>query len=135
DEALERLGALLPPQLLFAALDLIDRECGKPLAARPVPAVVKYVAPWGRAHFSVLGQTSAYTVFPRLRLAVAARAFCTCPAFAYAVLIAQSQLVCKHVLAAQIAERLAKCVVRELGKDEFAAVLARQLGSGALGTQ
>jgi hypothetical protein len=34
---------------------------------------------------------------------------------------------CKHALATLIAERLAKCVVREMGKDEFVALLARQI--------
>src|SRR6266702_745436 len=33
---------------------------------------------------------------------------------------------CKHVLATLIAERLSKCVVREMGKDEFVALLTRQ---------
>jgi hypothetical protein len=33
---------------------------------------------------------------------------------------------CKHVLATLIAERLSKCVVREMGKDEFMTLFTRQ---------
>ena len=33
---------------------------------------------------------------------------------------------CKHVLATLIAERLSKCVVREMGKDEFVALFTQQ---------
>ncbi|KAH9027733.1 hypothetical protein EDB85DRAFT_1974243 [Lactarius pseudohatsudake] len=115
DEAVEKLGVLFSDQLLLAALDLIDRDC-----------VIKYVSPWGRHHFSVLGMTDSYTVFPSLHRSCSVLHFCTCPAFAYAVLISQSQMACKHVLATLIAERLSKCVVREMGKDEFVAFLVRQ---------
>ncbi|KAH9159850.1 hypothetical protein EDB89DRAFT_1864158 [Lactarius sanguifluus] len=117
DEAVEKLGVLFSDQLLLAALDLIDRDCGKPRSL----SVIKYVSPWGRHHFSVLGMTDSYTVFPSLHRSCSVPHFCTCPAFAYAVLISQSQLTCKHVLATLIAERLSKCVMREVGKDEFAA--------------
>jgi len=33
---------------------------------------------------------------------------------------------CKHVLATLIAQRLSKCVVREMNKDEFVTLLAQQ---------
>ncbi|KAI9455435.1 hypothetical protein BJY52DRAFT_1279970 [Lactarius psammicola] len=115
DEAVEKLGILFSDQHLLAALDLIDRDC-----------VIKYISPWGRHHFSVLGMTDSYTVFPSLHRSCSIPHFCTCPAFAYAVLVSQSQLTCKHVLATLIAERLSKCVVREIGKDEFVALLIRQ---------
>jgi len=115
DEAVEKLGVLFSDQLLLAALDLIDRDC-----------VIKYVSPWGRNHFSVQGMTDSYAVFPSLHPSCSIPHFCTCPAFAYAVLISQSQLTCKHILATLIAERLSKCVVREIGKGEFVALLARQ---------
>ncbi|KAI0256397.1 hypothetical protein BJV78DRAFT_1118074 [Lactifluus subvellereus] len=115
DEAVEKLSVLFSEQLLLAALDLIDRDC-----------VVKYISPWGRSHFCVLGMTGSYTVFPSLHKSCLVPSFCTCPAFAYAVLISHSQITCKHVLATLIAQRLSKCVVREIGKEEFVSVLARQ---------
>ncbi|KAN0106969.1 hypothetical protein V8E52_010637 [Russula decolorans] len=116
DEAVEKLGTLFSEQLLLAALDLIDRDC-----------VIKYVSPWGRSHFSVLGMTGPYTVFPNLHQSCSIPFFCTCPAFSYAVLISHSQITCKHVLATLIALRLSKCVVREMNKDEFVALLTRQI--------
>ena len=59
--------------------------------------MIKYVSPWGRHHFSVLGLTDSYTVFPNLPHSSVPH-FCTCPAFAYAVLISQSQLVVRASL-------------------------------------
>jgi len=115
DEAIEKLGVLFSEQLLLAALDLIDRDC-----------VIEYASPWGRSHFSVLGMTGSYAVFPSLHQSCPIPFFCTCPAFSYAVLISQSQITCKHVLATLIAQRLSKCVVREMNKDEFVTLLARQ---------
>jgi len=115
DEAVEKLGVLFSEQLLLAALDLIDRDC-----------VIKYVSPWGRNHFSVLGMTGSYAVFPSLHQSCSIPFFCTCPAFSYAVLISRSQITCKHVLATLIAQRLSRCVVREMNKAEFVTLLARQ---------
>ncbi|KAF8482525.1 hypothetical protein DFH94DRAFT_626784, partial [Russula ochroleuca] len=115
DKAVEKLGILFSEQLLLAALDLIDRDC-----------VIKYTPPWGRSHFSVLGMTGSYAVFPSLHQSCSIPFFCTCPAFSYAVLISHSQITCKHVLATLIAERLSKCVVREMNKDEFTSILAQQ---------
>ncbi|KAH9979059.1 hypothetical protein BGW80DRAFT_1282704 [Lactifluus volemus] len=115
DEAVEKLGVLFSEQLLLAALDLIDRDC-----------VVDYISPWGRSHTCVLGMTGSYTVFPSLHRSCSIPSFCTCPAFAYTVLISHSQIVCKHVLATLIAQRLSKCVVREMSQGDFVSILARQ---------
>ncbi|KAH9963839.1 hypothetical protein BC827DRAFT_1128539, partial [Russula dissimulans] len=87
--------------------------------------VIKYVSPWGQTHFSVLGITGSYTVFPSLHQSCSIPFYCTCPAFAYAVLISHSQITCKHVLATLIAQPLSKCVVREVNKDEFVTLLTR----------
>jgi len=54
--------------------------------------VIKYVSPWGRNHFSVLGMTGSYAVFPSLHQSCSIPFFCTCPAFSYAVLISRSQI-------------------------------------------
>ncbi|KAI0279479.1 hypothetical protein BGY98DRAFT_968377 [Russula aff. rugulosa BPL654] len=69
----------------------------------------------------------SYTVFPSLHQSCSIPFFCTCPAFSYAVLISHSQITCKHVLATLIAQRLSKCVVREMNKHEFVALLTRQI--------
>lgn len=167
---MEKLGVLFSEQLLLAALDLIDRDCGKGNNHRHPylletktssyesydificvhSTVIKYVTPWCRSHFSVLGMTGSYAVFPSLHQSCSIPFFCTCPAFSYAVLISHSQITvrvpspskcirsslmrqgssicpqCKHVLATLIAQRLSKCVVREMNKDEFVTLLARQ---------
>ncbi|KAI0295841.1 hypothetical protein B0F90DRAFT_1132845 [Multifurca ochricompacta] len=115
DETIEKLGVLFSEQLLLAALDLIDRDC-----------VIKYILPWGSSHFGVLGLTGPYSVFPNLHHSCPIPFFCTCPAFSYAVLISQSQLTCKHVLATLIAERLSKCVVRNTDSDEFISLVSQQ---------
>ena len=54
--------------------------------------VIKYLPPWGRSHFSVLGMTGSYAVFPNLHQSCSIPFFCTCPAFSYAVLISHSQI-------------------------------------------
>jgi len=100
DDAVERLSILFSEQLLLAALDLIDRDCGK---ENPTfsernnnrindHVVIKYVSPWGKSHFTVLGITGSYTVFPSLHQSCSIPLYCTCPAFAYAVLISRSQI-------------------------------------------
>jgi len=116
DENWEKLRFFLPDNLILAALDLIDRD-----------NVVKYCAPWGRVQYEVLGSTAMYTVFPQLPSADSdTSAYCTCPSFAYSVLISKSQLMCKHVLATLLAERLQKCVERPVTADELASILARR---------
>jgi hypothetical protein len=112
DEAVEKLGILFSEQLLLAALDLIDRDCGMrkhrlllsvkitSLTSRVFSStVIKYISPWGRSHFSVLGMTGSYAVFPSLHQSCSIPFFCTCPAFSYAVLISHSQItVCVRTI-------------------------------------
>ncbi|KAI0320791.1 hypothetical protein OF83DRAFT_1162215 [Amylostereum chailletii] len=104
---MDKLSFFFPDTLLLAALDLVDRE-----------SIVKLVSPWDKCHFEVFGSTGTYTVYPSLTMAPACPAFCTCPAFSYAVLISQSQLMCKHVLAVRLADRLSKCIERSATKDD-----------------
>ncbi|EMD37311.1 hypothetical protein CERSUDRAFT_83059 [Gelatoporia subvermispora B] len=116
DETWEQLRFFLTDNLILAALDLIDRE-----------SVIKYNSPWGRVHYEVLGSTAMYTVFPELPSPDPDNlAYCTCPAFAYSVLISKSQLMCKHVLATLLAERLQKCVERPINADQLASLFKRR---------
>ncbi|OCH85101.1 hypothetical protein OBBRIDRAFT_340942 [Obba rivulosa] len=115
DENWEKLRFFLPDNLVLAALDLIDRD-----------SVVKYCAPWGRVRYEVLGSTATYTVFPQLPSPDSdIMAYCTCPSFTYSVLLSKSQLMCKHVLATLLAERLQKCVERPVTADELASTVTR----------
>ncbi|KAG1732232.1 uncharacterized protein EDB91DRAFT_1058191 [Suillus paluster] len=109
EEGIEMLRAVLPDATIIAALDIIDHD-----------GVVKYKTSWGRHHYEVLGTTSTYTVFPHLHTASAAvSSYCTCPSFAYAVLISENHLMCKHVLAVCLADRLSRCVVRPIEDDDL----------------
>ncbi|KAH9062464.1 hypothetical protein EDB87DRAFT_1559244, partial [Lactarius vividus] len=81
---------------------------------------IKYVLPWGRHHFSVSDMTDSYTVFLNLHHSCSVPHFCTCSAFAYAVLISiLGCFRCKHVLGTLVPECLSEHVMCEVGKDEF----------------
>ncbi|KAH9859077.1 hypothetical protein C2E23DRAFT_864816 [Lenzites betulinus] len=116
DDSLEKLRFFFPEALLLGALDLIDRD-----------SVIVYKTVWGRPQYEVLGSTATYAVFPGLPSANGHElAYCTCPAYAYSVLLSETQLMCKHVLATLLARRLARCVERPITADELASVIARQ---------
>ncbi len=73
--------------------------------------------------------------------------YCTCPAFAHAVLLSETHVLashkttfvflvvqgafcqCKHVLATYVARQLSQCLNRSVGPDEFQQVVGRQFGS------
>ncbi|KAI0744217.1 hypothetical protein C8Q80DRAFT_1185610 [Daedaleopsis nitida] len=115
-DALEKLRFFFPETLLLGALDLIDRD-----------SVIEYRTAWGRPHYEVLGSTATYAVYPGLPSAGGhALAYCTCPAYAYSVLLSETQLMCKHVLATLIARRLSRCIERPVNADELASLIAKQ---------
>ncbi|KAF0310189.1 Zinc finger SWIM domain-containing protein 7 [Amphibalanus amphitrite] len=91
DELLLALQAVAPA-LLEPALDLIDRS-----------AVSRLVAPAGRAVYRVLGSGGVPYYCPQ------PLTFCPCPAFQYTVLQRGDQPLCKHLLAAKLAQALGKC--------------------------
>ncbi|KAG1894503.1 uncharacterized protein F5891DRAFT_961460, partial [Suillus fuscotomentosus] len=94
EEGIEMLRTLLPDTMIIAALDIIDRE-----------GVVKYKTSWGRHHYEVMGTTSTYTVFPHLDVAsTAVSSYCTCPSFAFAVLISENHLMVRTYISMVIAE-------------------------------
>ncbi|KAI0665935.1 hypothetical protein C8Q78DRAFT_985587 [Trametes maxima] len=116
DDSLEKLRFFFPETLLLGALDLIDRD-----------SVIAYKTSWGRTQYEVLGSTATYAVFPGLPSPNGhALAYCTCPAYAYSVLLSKTQLMCKHVLATLLACRLERCAERNITADELASVIARQ---------
>ncbi|EPT04531.1 hypothetical protein FOMPIDRAFT_38954, partial [Fomitopsis schrenkii] len=118
EEGLEKLRFVFSDTLLLAALDLIDRE-----------NVIKYKTPWGGIQYEVYGSTANYTVFPGLPGSspdTPPAFYCTCPAFAYSVLLSQNQIMCKHLLATMVAEKLSKCVERNIQAHDLAALTARQ---------
>ncbi|KAF8332576.1 uncharacterized protein EI90DRAFT_3153955 [Cantharellus anzutake] len=130
---------LLVSHTVVAALDLLDKKC-----------VTRYDTPGGRKAYIVSGSTDSYAVeidvfrntppsalendsytTTESRLFRTPRHFCTCPAFAYTVLLRSprsplddeeeelSPLVCKHVLAVLLASRLHKWTVRTVSFQEL----------------
>jgi len=96
--------------LLFAALDIIDRNC-----------VVQVVSvPSGRSFSQLRGQgkkagkqNSKYIVFDH---------YCSCPAFTYTVLRGDprdSPFMCKHQLAVRLALLLGKFQRKEVVDEQF----------------
>ncbi|TFK89091.1 hypothetical protein K466DRAFT_598082 [Polyporus arcularius HHB13444] len=116
DDSIEKLRFFFPETLLLAALDLIDRD-----------SVIMYKTSWGRPQYEVLGSTATYAVFPGLLSPGGYKlAYCTCPAYAYSVLLSETQIMCKHVLATLLAQRLSRCIERPVSADELASILERQ---------
>ncbi|CAL1703140.1 unnamed protein product [Somion occarium] len=117
DEYIEKLRFLFSENLLLAALDLIDRD-----------SVIKFVTPWKHSTYHVLGSTTTYTVFPgNSSVSDKLPAYCTCPAFAYSVLLSGSELMCKHLLATKIAIQLSRCIERPVTRDDLADIAVRRL--------
>ncbi|KAJ6609866.1 hypothetical protein B0H10DRAFT_1812747 [Mycena sp. CBHHK59/15] len=106
DQSLLMLHSIFPRGLVVAALDLIDRENGG--------------TPYAQHHYEVLGSTATYQVF--LNLPGSISVYCTCPAFTYLVLASESHLMCKHVLAAHLAEQMSLCIDRPIDGEEPASL-------------
>ena len=152
DETIEKLQALLPENLVLSAFDLVDREKGSSVVrAYGDPAilmcniVIQYVTPWGSEFYQVLGSTATYSVYIDMIIAPIPY-YCTCPAFAHAVLLSETHVLasrkttfvflliqdafcqCKHVLATYMARQLSQCLNRSVGPDEFQQVVGHQFG-------
>ncbi|KAJ6586873.1 hypothetical protein DFH09DRAFT_236751 [Mycena vulgaris] len=127
DHSLLDLQSVFPRTLVIAALDLIDRGNGGDLSTLPLKLltipVLKCIGP-ARQHYEVLGSTATYRVF--LNLPAPISAYCTCPAFAYLVLSSESYLMCKHVLAARLAEQMARCTDRPVNEEELGIMLTQE---------
>lgn len=111
------LQALLPEQLVLAALDLLDRF-----------QVVKYMYHGVAPQYRALGTTSTYTVFPDVGDAGASPlpAFCSCPSFIYAVLMSETHAMCKHILAVRLAHHFSMFSERPCTLDEIASISAEE---------
>ncbi|KIL65841.1 hypothetical protein M378DRAFT_439381 [Amanita muscaria Koide BX008] len=116
DDTIGELQFFLPENLILAALDLVDHE-----------KVIQYITPWGSRFYQVLGSNATYSVYIDMVIAPISY-YCTCPAFAYAVLLSETHAMCKHVLATWISRRLSRCLDRPVTSDDLLHVLSRQLG-------
>ncbi|CAA7261781.1 unnamed protein product [Cyclocybe aegerita] len=114
DATLEKLRALFPEKLIIAALDLIDRG-----------NVFHCITSWGHSEYEVLGSTATYSVLVDLEPTRIPYS-CTCPAFAYSVLMAGTHIMCKHVLATFISHKMNSSIKRPTNVDDLAAIFTRQ---------
>ncbi|KAF8513154.1 hypothetical protein BU17DRAFT_53574, partial [Hysterangium stoloniferum] len=125
DDSVQALGKLLPDGLVVAAFDLVDHGKGLP-GSLDVPIdlislVIKYTTSWGRSFFEVIEFEENRKV--SIDLPSPTVCYCSCPAFAFNVLMSDKQATCKHVLAVQIARKLNMCIERAITQDELVAVL------------
>jgi hypothetical protein len=87
---------LLPDNLIVAALDLIDRGRGKRIVDTKIQCslyftVTRHCGDWGRQFYEVAGSTENYQV--EVDLPCRIPIYCPCPAFTYAVLISDNQVM------------------------------------------
>jgi len=114
DETLAKLHAIFPKQLVVAALDIIDHG-----------NVIHYVTPWGHTEYEVIGSTATYSILLDIKASPIPYS-CSCPAFVYSVLISDTHIMCKHVLATLIARKMNLCETRPASADDLAAIFIRQ---------
>ncbi|KAJ7262226.1 hypothetical protein B0H12DRAFT_1012934 [Mycena haematopus] len=112
DQSLLNLQSVFPRTLVLAALDLIDH--GK---------VLKRIGP-ARHQYDVLGSTATHHVF--INMPGPMSTYCTCPAFAYLVLSSESYLMCKHVLAARLAQQMCRCIEQPVDSDALASIIMQE---------
>lgn len=94
-------------QPLVQALDLLDRD-----------SVSHVTCPSGRELYRVQGSGArAYTC-------LASSNYCSCPSFVYGVLVRGESLLCKHMLAVQLARAMGSCKERSVSDEEFAEILS-----------
>lgn len=116
EDLLKQLRFFFPEALVLAAFDIIDRD-----------GVVKHTSPLQRAQYQVTGTKGNCRVFPHLpgwADSAVNKYFCDCPAFTLSVLSVESNLMCKHLLATYLAEKLGRVVERKLGFEEWMALMS-----------
>lgn len=74
---------------------------------------MEYTTTKSRSLIEIKGENDrCYRVFPRIN-------YCPCQAFKHQVLDKKSEVLCKHVLAARIAQILGKTVCHEVTTDQY----------------
>ncbi|KAG5647053.1 hypothetical protein DXG03_001423 [Asterophora parasitica] len=111
DEHLHKLYAVFPETIVTGALDLLDRE-----------NVIKYTIPGSYPQYQVIGSSDIYSVLLDISISMTPF-FCS---FAYAVLSSGSHMMCKHILAARLANKLALFIERPMTPDDLQAMMLRQ---------
>ena len=94
-------------QPLLQAFDLLDRN-----------SVSRFVCPARRELYRVQGSTG------RTYTCLVSSNYCSCPSFVYTVLVKEDSLMCKHMLAVQLARAMDACQVVSISNEEFADLLS-----------
>ncbi|KAF8972986.1 hypothetical protein BDZ97DRAFT_1988702, partial [Flammula alnicola] len=123
DDISSKLQAIFPERLVLAALDIIDHGNATHIT------VIHYTTPWGHSEYEVLGSTAKYAVLLDLRTAKIPYS-CACPAFVYSVLMSNTHIMCKHILAAMIARKMNLCIKRPSTADDLVAIYSHQFPPG-----
>ncbi|GAA5902114.1 hypothetical protein JCM5296_006607 [Sporobolomyces johnsonii] len=112
DSDFRALALIVGSSMLLDALDLIDKD-----------EVARISPPNGRPIYQVTGSSQAYTVHPEL-----VGGYCPCPAFSHRVMAKENQVICKHLLACRIADRLDAWKDKKVGL-KWVAGLATKFGA------
>ena len=101
-------------QPLIQAFDLIDRD-----------AITHFVCPSGRELYRVQGSSSQ-----RVYTCLVSSNYCSCPSFVYTVLVKEDSLMCKHMLAVQLARAMGCSQEVTVSNEDFVEMLASSSGGG-----
>jgi len=120
DETTQALRAIFDDDLLLAALDLVDHKC-----------VLKYKSPWERTFYWVQSTadpstaTSIYLLGEQSMIPWS----CECPAFVKRMLLGNDFVMCKHILAATLAEKTKTISEQEGTPHDLSQLLEGQVPS------
>lgn len=107
DNLLSALHSVFQQPLLHA-LDLIDKN-----------SVTHYVCPSGRELYLVQASSGN-----KVYTCLVSSNYCSCPSFVYSVVLREDFLMCKHVLAVQLARAMGRYKKEEIVGEEMARLLA-----------
>ncbi|XP_031556637.1 zinc finger SWIM domain-containing protein 7-like [Actinia tenebrosa] len=94
-------------QPILHALDLVDRR-----------SITRLTSPSGRIIHQVVGSSGqTYTCLK-------ASSFCTCPSYTYTVLVKMETIMCKHLLAVNLAEAIHNIKEKEVSNETITAHLS-----------
>jgi len=120
DENAQTLRAIFEDDLLLAALDLVDNKC-----------VLKYTTPWERTFYWIQStadpSTATHVNFLGEHSMISWS--CECPAFVKHMLLEDDILMCKHILATILAEKMKRTVELDANGSDLVQLLEGQIPS------
>ena len=107
DNLLSALHSVFQQPLLHA-LDLVDKN-----------SVTHYVCSGSRELYLVQASSGN-----KVYTCLVSSNYCSCPSFVYSVVLREDYLMCKHMLAVQLARAMGRYKEEEVGGEELARLLA-----------